>query len=147
MPDPLDAVTSEQPACIYAELAANGSLFWDETRQIWIATRAESVRAVLDHDASRVRPDLETIPRSLVGTITGDVFGQLVRMNDGDIHLRGKRAIETALDTVDLACGACRSGDPEHAPVSVGRRNSRWDNRSRGRGDPAPAGGSEPRLE
>ncbi|MBA2469522.1 MAG: cytochrome P450 [Chloroflexia bacterium] len=103
LPDPIDAVTSGQPACTYAGLASRGAMLWHAERQVWIATREASVRAVLDHPGCRVRPVGQPVPPALAGTAAGDVFGRLVRMNDGVDHRRAKDAIVAALDATDLA--------------------------------------------
>jgi len=103
LPDPVYAVTTGQPACVYSGLASRGALLWHEGRRAWIATREESVRAVLDHPGCRVRPVNQPVPMALAGTAAGDVFGRLVRMNDGEVHRQAKEAIVAALDSIDLA--------------------------------------------
>lgn len=101
--DPVDPVTSGQPACACAGLASRGAMLWHDERQEWVATREQSVRVVLDHPGCCVRPAGEPVPVALAGTVAGNVFGRLVRMSDGDGHCRAKEAIVAALDATDLA--------------------------------------------
>ena len=60
------------------ELEWNGSL--------WVASGAQLVEEVLSHPALRVRPLAEPVPAAIAGGSAGEVFGALVRMNDGARH-------------------------------------------------------------
>lgn len=79
---------------------------------MWVASSADAVTAVLTHEACRVRPVTEPIPKALLGSPAGEVFGALVRMNDGRDHCPFKQAILTALVAIDAE--------------SVARRGRRW---------------------
>lgn len=61
-----------------------------------------AVQAVLSHAHCAVRPGHEPVPGAISGSPAGDVFGHLVRMNDGMRHSRPKLALERALSAVDL---------------------------------------------
>lgn len=77
------------------ELEWNGSL--------WVANGAELVEEVLSHPALRVRPLAEPVPAAIVGGSAGEVFGALVRMNDGERHAAPRLALQRALAQVALA--------------------------------------------
>src|SRR5919106_6790980 len=85
---PITAVTHGDPYPYYAELAARRPLYRDDTLGLWVASSAATVTAVLTSDLVLVRPAAEPVPRSLVGSPAGAIFGQLVRMTNGAAHLR-----------------------------------------------------------
>jgi cytochrome P450 len=70
---------------------------WDEARGWWIATGAAQVEEVLSHPALRVRPVAEPVPAAIAGGSAGEVFGALVRMNDGERHAVPRLALQRAL--------------------------------------------------
>lgn len=72
-------------------------LEWDEGRGIWIAAGTALVDEVLAHSALRVRPATEPVPAAIAGGSAGEVFGALVRMNDGDRHVAPRLALQRAL--------------------------------------------------
>jgi cytochrome P450 len=88
----LHAPSHPDPYPIYAALRAAhpSGLHRDDALQLWIASSAAAVEAVLHHPALRVRPGSEPVPRALVGTPSGTLFGGLMRQNDGEVHARGK---------------------------------------------------------
>jgi cytochrome P450 len=100
--DPIAAVTSSNPGSIYGELTRHKALVWSDAIEMWVAAHADVVREVLAHPDCLVRPSGEPIPPRLIGTTAGVVFGRLARMNDGDYHNRGKRAISRSLDSIAL---------------------------------------------
>jgi cytochrome P450 len=59
------------------------------------------VTAVLTSERCRVRPPAEVVPRALVGSAAGEVFGQLVRMTDGPAHARVKADVAQAVATLE----------------------------------------------
>jgi len=99
--DPIVAVTHPDPYAYYADLVARTPLYWDETSGLWVAASAAAVTAVLTSECCRVRPPAEPVPAALLGTPAGDIFGRLVRMNDGPDHRPLKRAITTTLGDID----------------------------------------------
>lgn len=98
----VDATTHADPYAWYAELRRNAPLFFSPTLKLWIASNASTVAAVFAHGACRVRPAHEPVPLGLAGGAAGEVFRQLVRMNDGARHDEPKRVLERALGEVDL---------------------------------------------
>ncbi len=75
---------------------------FDAPRKLWIASSAASVKAVLGNPACRVRPVAEPVPAAIVGSAAGEVFGHLVRMNEGLRHDVPKLALQRFLAAVDL---------------------------------------------
>ncbi|HEV8584515.1 MAG TPA: cytochrome P450 [Methylomirabilota bacterium] len=59
--------------------------------------------AVLTSELCRVRPPAEPVPKALVGSPAGEIFGALVRMNDGAAHLRLKPGVSASLAMLDPA--------------------------------------------
>jgi cytochrome P450 len=81
-PDPVAAATAPEPAAAYAALRAQ-PLARHDGLGLWIAARAAAVAAVLTDERCRVRPLAEPVPSALIGSPAGEIFGRLVRMNDG----------------------------------------------------------------
>ncbi|WNG43563.1 cytochrome P450 [Archangium minus] len=100
---PVAAVTHPEPYPYYARLVTDRPLYHDPELGLWVASSAEAVMAVLSHDACRVRPVLEPVPRALLGSSAADIFRHLVRMNDGASHCPLKQAVSATLGTVDEA--------------------------------------------
>lgn len=98
--DPLAAVTHPDPAPYYQQLQATRPLYFDPALQLWVASSASVVQAVLVHPACRVRPASQPLPPALAGTPLAEVFTRLIRMNDGDYHARLKPVMVSALDAV-----------------------------------------------
>ncbi|WP_114968480.1 cytochrome P450 [Rhodoferax ferrireducens] len=119
----VDATTHADPYPWYAELRRNAPLFFDPTLKLWIASSAAAVSAVLAHVDCRVRPAHEPVPPGLVGGAAGEVFRQLVRMNDGTRHDEPKLVLERALGDVDLVrlgqrvAALARDDGPFRAPA------------------------------
>ena len=70
-------------------------LEWDGSA--WVANGAALVEEVLGHPALRVRPVAEPVPAAIAGGSAGEIFGALVRMNDGGRHAAPKLALQRAL--------------------------------------------------
>lgn len=100
--DPIAAVTHPDPYPYYAQLRAGPPLAHDERLRLWIASRAEVVMQVLAHPQLRVRPPAEPVPRAMAGTPAGELFSQLVRMNDGPLHAVHRPVLQRALAGLDL---------------------------------------------
>ncbi|GAA0958209.1 cytochrome P450 [Actinocorallia libanotica] len=101
MTNPVDAVTSPDPYPYYAGLVAERPLAFDEELGSWVAAGAAEVAAVLRAPGLRVRPPAQPVPPGIRGTPAGEVFGSLVRMNDGETHTRLKSAVGAALARAD----------------------------------------------
>jgi len=100
--DVLAAVSHADPYPYYDSLAARPGLRHDAKLGLWIAASAASVRAVLSHPDCLVRPPAEPVPAAIVGGAAGQVFGALVRMNEGARHDQPKLALQRALAGVPL---------------------------------------------
>ena len=125
--DPISAVTAPDPYEFYSELVAERPLYFDDRLHLWVASSAETVAAVLANPHCRVRPASEPVPKPLVGSVAGDVFGSLVRMSDGDRHRALKSAVERAFESL---------------PLSTVERAARGQVRTFAAPDRAPADGS-----
>ncbi|MFC5610067.1 cytochrome P450 [Variovorax soli] len=95
--DAIAAVTHPDPYPFYARLRDGPALVFDPALRLWIASRADTVLAALVHPALRVRPPAEPVPRAIAGTPAGELFGRLVRMNDGPLHEAHKPVLQRAL--------------------------------------------------
>ena len=101
--DAIAAVTHANPYPWYAVLRSGPALVRDERLRLWVASRADTVRDLLSHEALRVRPPAEPVPAAIRDTPAGEVFGRLVRMNDGPRHANHKPVLQRALAGLDLA--------------------------------------------
>jgi cytochrome P450 len=101
--DPISAVTDPDPYPFYAELATRRPLYRDETLGLWVASSAETVTAVLQGELGRVRPPAEPVPTALLGSPAGEIFGRLIRMNDGAGHCPFNQAVGATLRSLDPA--------------------------------------------
>jgi cytochrome P450 len=101
--DAIVAVTHPDPYPYYAELVARRPVHRDEMLGLWVAASAAAVKAVLTSESCRVRPAAEPVPRALAGSPAGDVFGHLVRMNDGAAHMRLKPGVAARVAAIDPA--------------------------------------------
>lgn len=99
--DPLEAVTHPEPYPYYARLTADRPFGFDAALGMWVAASAQAVEAVLEHQSLGVRPPDEPVPAHLTGTATGDVFGRLIRMNDGSYHRETRPIVEAELAAID----------------------------------------------
>lgn len=101
MTDPIGAVRLPDPYPYYATLVENRPFAYDEAAGAWVASGAAAVRAVLDSPVLRVRPPAAPVPAGIEGTAAGDIFGDLVRMTDGELQHRLKGVVVGALGRVD----------------------------------------------
>lgn len=99
--DPIAAVTHPTPYPYYERLAAERPFERDERLGVWVAASAEAVTAVLTSPICRVRPTAEPVPNALLGSSAGDIFRQLVRMNDGPAHQALRGRVESILGSMD----------------------------------------------
>ncbi|MGH8804501.1 MAG: cytochrome P450, partial [Polaromonas sp.] len=98
----LAAAAHRNPYPYYAALVAGPALVFDAPRQLWIASSAAAVKEVLNNPACHVRPPAELVPKAILGSPAGEVFGHLVRMNDGAKHDAPRLALQRFLAAVDL---------------------------------------------
>lgn len=97
------------PYPYYRSLQEGPALLFDAGLKLWIASRAEVIREVMDNPDCVVRPLEEPVPKVIAGSSAGALFAQLVRMNEGAAHAGPKLAIAQALAAVDLARAARRT--------------------------------------
>ena len=95
--DPIAAVTHRDPYPYYADLVAARPIHRDDSLGLWVVCSAAAVTAVLDSPACLVRPPAEPVPRVLLGSPGGSIFGRLVRMNEGASHSTMKPAVSLSM--------------------------------------------------
>lgn len=121
----LAAPSHPQPYAWYAQLRRASPLYFDEELRLWVASGAALVREALLQPALRVRPPAEPVPAPLRGTATGEVFAQLVRMNDGAFHAQHRPAVAAAAarwdgrSAAEAAGAAVRDLAPRLAPDAL----------------------------
>ncbi|WP_332878933.1 cytochrome P450 [Massilia sp. S19_KUP03_FR1] len=96
------AASHHDPYPYYRRLLAGPPLQFDAGLGLWIASRANVIREVLDHPLCQVRPAQEPVPASIAGSSAGAIFARLIRMNEGPAHAAPKQAIGQALGALDL---------------------------------------------
>ncbi|CAM5559968.1 Cytochrome P450 OS=Streptomyces alboniger OX=132473 GN=CP975_32605 PE=3 SV=1 [Streptomyces alboniger] len=122
MTTPIEAVRQPDPYPYYATLVAERPLAFDEAVGAWVACDEAAVRAVLSATALRVRPPAEPVPAGIVDTPAGDVFGDLVRMTDGEPQHRLKAVVVDALGHVDTARAAHLAAERTRDVLAAGGR-------------------------
>lgn len=100
--DPIIAATHADPYPYYAQLRAEGGLVFHQGLNVWVASSARAVAAVLAHPDCDVRPAHEPVPKAIVGGMAGRVFGQLMRMNEGERQRCPRSAIQPGLALIDV---------------------------------------------
>ncbi len=128
--DPIQAVTHPDPYPYYLALATRAPFHRDEALGLWVAAGAAEVEAVLAHLDCRVRPTQQPVPPSLAGTPAGELFGRLIRMNDGAGHAPLKAIVLRAMAGIDLsAAHSCALALADALPLDPSRAASavnRW---------------------
>ena len=99
--DPIIAATHTDPYPYYAQLRAEGGLVFHEGLRLWVASSAPAVAAVLAHPDCHVRPATEPVPKAIAEGFAGKVFGQLMRMNEGERQRCPRSAIAPGLKMID----------------------------------------------
>ncbi|WP_454766960.1 cytochrome P450 [Cupriavidus campinensis] len=107
--DPIAAVIHPDPYPYYRELAVSRPFHRDGTLGLWVAASAAAVAEVLDHPDCRVRPAAQPVPPALAGTPAGDLFGRLIRMNDGVQHAGLKAIVMREMARIDLGAARARA--------------------------------------
>ncbi|HWA48316.1 MAG TPA: cytochrome P450 [Dongiaceae bacterium] len=97
----LQAAAHPDPYPYYAALLAYRPIYREEKIGLWVALGADEAAAVLDSPLCRVRPPVEPVPANIAGSSAGNVFGHLVRMNDGDRHRVLKPAVAATIGAFD----------------------------------------------
>ncbi|MFJ2365977.1 cytochrome P450 [Pseudomonas sp. NPDC087697] len=99
--DPIIAATHSDPYPYYAALRAESGLSFHQGLGLWVACSAHAVAAVLAHPDCKVRPAHEPVPKAIAQGYAGKVFGQLMRMNDGERQRCPRSAIQPGLEMID----------------------------------------------
>ncbi|MFZ6746360.1 cytochrome P450 [Undibacterium sp. JH2W] len=99
----LNAACHPDPYPYYASLRTGPAWFFDVELKCWIASRADIVQLVLESPACAVRPVTEPVPRNIVGGTAGEIFSNLIRMNEGQAHALPKQVIQSSLRKLDLS--------------------------------------------
>jgi len=99
----LDAAAHPDPYPYYAALLAYRPLYREHRLGLWVALGARAVSDVLASELCRVRPSAEPVPGAITGAAAGDLFKDLVRMNDGPRHARAKTAVGAYLSAFEPA--------------------------------------------
>ncbi|MBC3908243.1 cytochrome P450 [Undibacterium umbellatum] len=99
----LNAACHPDPYPYYASLREGPTLVFDAELKCWIASRAVVVQQVLESPACAVRPVAEPVPRNIAGGTAGEVFSNLIRMNEGQAHALPKQVIQSSLRKLDLS--------------------------------------------
>jgi cytochrome P450 len=99
--DPITAATHADPYPYYASLRANGGLDFDPRLNLWVASSAEAVCAVLHHPDCHVRPAHEPVPKAIAEGPAGQIFGRLMRMNEGERQRCPRKAIAPRVQDID----------------------------------------------
>jgi cytochrome P450 len=95
------AAAHPSPFAFYDRLATGAPIFRDAAPGApWVAARASAVLAVLAHPACFTRPPGGVIPEPIAATPIADIYGRLVRVNDGAAHDAMKAHIVAVLGDV-----------------------------------------------
>lgn len=119
---PLNAIAAAShvdPYPYYRQLLAGPPLQFDAGLGLWIASRAAVIADIMANPDCQVRPAAEAVPKAIAGSSAGNVFGRLMRMNEGAAHANPKRVIGHTLAGVDLDRVAERSA---HLAAALGTR-------------------------
>jgi cytochrome P450 len=99
MEDPrhaLEAPSHPDPYGWYARLRVSRPIHFEQQLGLWVVSGPYLVQQALSHPQLRVRPPAEPVPGALQGRPAGEVFAQLVRMNDGEFHARHRPEVAAA---------------------------------------------------
>jgi cytochrome P450 len=99
----LTAAAHPDPYPYYAALLAYRPIYREHRLGLWVALGAREVAEVLSSAAVRVRPPEEPVPAAIAGAPAGEIFKNLVRMNDGPRHAQAKPAVGGCLAAIDAA--------------------------------------------
>lgn len=104
MPSPsvLSLPSHSCPYPHYQRQLERPDLHFDREAQAWIASRAEVVKAILNSPQFLVRPLSQKVPTNICASKVGEVFFDLIRMNEGAQHQIGKQVIQGVLQSLDF---------------------------------------------
>ncbi len=101
--NPLTLASHANPYPHYRALQDLAELRYDPELQLWIASSAEVVQAILSSEVFVVRPPAEKIPSNIRSGNAAEVFGYLVRMNEGTQHQIPKQVLQTSLRSINFS--------------------------------------------
>lgn len=101
--NPLTLSSHTNPYPHYQALRDLTALRYDPERQFWIASSAKVVQAILSSEVFVVRPPAEKIPSNIRSGNAAEVFGHLVRMNEGMSHQIPKQVLQTSLRSINFS--------------------------------------------
>lgn len=100
---PFQAATHPDPYGYYQQLRQHSELWFDPGLGLWIASSARAVEAIAAHPDCLVRPPGEPVPCAIAHGSAGQVFGDLMRMNEGERHRCPRRVIAPVLASIGAA--------------------------------------------
>lgn len=100
---PFEAATHPDPYTFYAQLRHRADLYFDSRLGCWVASGARVIQAIVQHPDLLVRPPHEPVPPAIAQRPSGQVFGKLMRMNEGPRHQCPRHGIEPALASASAA--------------------------------------------
>lgn len=107
----LAAPAHPDPYAWYARLRVSRPIFFDAEIGLWVVSGPYLVEQALHDPALRVRPPAEPVPQALRGTAAGEVFGLLLRMQDGEFHARHRPEVTARAAGFDEAAVARAAED------------------------------------
>jgi cytochrome P450 len=99
----LTAAAHPDPYPYYAALLAYRPVYHEHRLGLWVALGAKEVAEILESEAVRARPPAEPVPAAIKDAPAGEIFKDLVRMNDGHRHAQAKAAVGASLRAFDPA--------------------------------------------
>ncbi|MES2944553.1 MAG: hypothetical protein V4772_16920, partial [Pseudomonadota bacterium] len=99
----LAAPSHADPYVFYVQLLNGPPLVYDAAHKFWIASSAAAVKIVLSHPDCHVRSAAELVPAAIAGSSAGEVFGYLMRMNEGERHDKPRFVLQRFFAGLDLA--------------------------------------------
>lgn len=97
----LEAPSHPDPYPSYAHLRRRGGLLYLAAPDLWVASDAATVTEVFEQSACHVRPHREPIPSMIADGPAGELFGRLMRMNEGTAHQAPRRRLMPLLHALD----------------------------------------------
>ncbi|WP_275286799.1 cytochrome P450 [Halomonas elongata] len=98
---PLEAPSHPDPYPSYASLRLRGGLQYLEAPNLWVASDAATVTEAFEQPACHVRPRREPVPDMIADGPAGELFGRLMRMNEGEAHQASRQRLIPFLDALD----------------------------------------------
>lgn len=117
--DAIAAASHPDPYGYYQRLRERAPLYFDKGLNLWVASCHAVIAEALESPALRVRPPAEPVPRALLGGPAGEVFANLVRMNDGAFHAAHKPGLVQSAQRWTLAQVAHASREATRALLPV----------------------------